>query len=666
MQTSKKQGYINVLTTEPTRWLLGGIASLLIGLFLYSTVLLVRIPPELGIAARYDFSLFLITAATLLVFAYRLQGWLGRTVSISLVLVLFALPLARFWVTGASDGYVIGGLLPISDANGIYFDARNLLEGIRLVPWGQQRPLFAGFLSVLLGMIQQNLQITLAILTIVVAISCFLIGREIQLAHGVFPGAFLTIGTFLYFRALIGQTSTESLGFPLGVLALTILLRSARLHQPTIAIAGIFLFSFALNVRIGAVFILPALLLWGALTFHSSSPISWRFLGLGFIAVLLAFTLNYLLIQVVYPVDSPPFGNFSFSLYGLLTNGNWATVFHDHPEVMDLTPSERVARAYDLSLQIIRETPMALVNGILRGWREFLIGNHSIFILDFSSDPKGKIDFVLRPLSCIGLVVCLKNPKQTSTSLILILIAGIFLSTPFVPIWDAGMRPYAATIAIHYLLAAVGVATIVTALVWFVHHSMLNGVMQRFQNTPELNQNLHKIVITCSNHQHRGISISFLRSFVLIAFGLLLCTLSFIGPIFIKFLARPSQISSPMASSNLCFKDQEAAYFRISRGSSINLAEDNSVAHTKLPNIRISDFKRGLDGYRFWFPEEAKGLETLEPSTKIADTYNYEWLILKPDTKLEQGLVIACGQREQFGQYLVLFKADFIKNLENP
>src|SRR5262245_17675194 len=124
---------------------------LLIPFFIYATVLVIDLPKEIGSAARYGVSWLLAVSAILLYVAYRVPGWLGQVLSLSLILALFALPLARLWSTGDSATFLLGGLLPWSDANNYYWSARNLLDGNRMPAWDALRPLFPGLLSVLLA-----------------------------------------------------------------------------------------------------------------------------------------------------------------------------------------------------------------------------------------------------------------------------------------------------------------------------------------------------------------------------------------------------------------------------------------------------------------------------------------------------------------------------------
>jgi hypothetical protein len=63
------------------------------------------------------------------------------------VLAWFALALTERWAGGASDGCIIGGFLPKSDAQAYFTEANRLLEHGRLGQWGSRRPLASAFLA---------------------------------------------------------------------------------------------------------------------------------------------------------------------------------------------------------------------------------------------------------------------------------------------------------------------------------------------------------------------------------------------------------------------------------------------------------------------------------------------------------------------------------------
>ncbi|NEQ25145.1 MAG: hypothetical protein F6K28_39905 [Microcoleus sp. SIO2G3] len=344
------------------------VIGVTISLLVYAFVLTLDLPREIGFSAKNGLTPVLIAIALLFYPAYRLSGWIGTLASLSLTLILFALPLSALWNSGISDGFIIGGLLPTGDAGGYYWEARRLLEVGNMSAWGSRRPLFSGVLATLLGLTQQNLQLTLAILVAITAISCFLAAREVQRSHGTAAGLMVIAILFLFYRRFIGYTMTESLGLALGAVGFAILWRGARQRQISYCLVGVLLLTLALNARAGAFFVLPALILWGSWSFRGTARFSWRFLLGGASVVLLGFILNSILLKVIGSADSMAFSNFSYTLYGLIVGGGWTQVIQDHPELSSMSDTEAAQKIYALAFEALRANPFALVIGSLRAW----------------------------------------------------------------------------------------------------------------------------------------------------------------------------------------------------------------------------------------------------------------------------------------------------------
>jgi len=641
------------------------IFSLIVPLLAFLGILTLHLPQWLGEAARYDFWGFGVAIALLFYGTFRLPGRLGRALSLSALLITFALPLARLWHTGASDGFIIGGLLPFSDAAIYYDDARNILMGGTMGEWSPQRPLFSGLLATLLAATQQNLQISLAIFVAMNAIACFFVAREMQKTHGATVAALISVQVFLYYRVFIGKTMTEHLGLALGLLGFALLWRCASNQRLGTGWVGLFLLAFALNARIGTVFVLPTVILWGAYTFRRLGRLSWLVVMMGgFGAVVLASAMNLVLLKFVgLPNGNPPFANFSFVLYGIATHTNWYQVMLDHPELTNLGNVERVSTVYDLALEVIRQQPFRLVTGILRVWKDFFFGDHSWFTVTFGE----KIIFVdplLRPLALLGLWGCLRNWKTPAASLLIAMVVGAFLSIPLLPLFDAGVRPYAATIIILFVLSSLGFRVLCQDIVqpivsWFwryqksLHPNWLKGVILATSRSPR------------TKVTQRKVESSWLTSSTLMFFGITLALLSFIGPVIIHQLASVPQLPPNF----VCSPNQQGGLFSASPGSSINLVSNNTIRQSSLPEVRIKDFRQGLTGFSPWAPKEKVSLKKLPKNITFIDAGFINtsgiWLVAESHLVPKHfGMIAACGQVKRLGPELVIFQATTLNVLQ--
>ncbi len=591
------------------------IISITVPLLVYAAVLIIHVPDEVGLAARYDFRLGAIAIIGLLLYvAYRQSGWIGTLASLSLSLILFALPLSALWNSGISDGFLIGGLLPWSDASDYYWDARRLLEGGTFSAFSSRRPLFSGMLAALLGLTQQNLQVTLAILVAITAISCFLMACEIQRSHGTVAGLLAITQLFLFYRRFIGKISTESLGLALGAVGFALVWRGARQRQINNCLLGILLLTLALNARAGTFFILPAIILWGAWSFRGAAHFSWRFLISGASVVLLGFILNSILLKTIGSPKGMTFSNFSYTLYGLSVGSNWTQVMVDYPELNGMSEPELSQKIYALAFETFRANPLGLVISSLRAWQQFIFSDGNAFSFTWNN----KTSFALQMLSVVALFTCYRQRLDLNASLMLATTLGILASVPFVPPWDADtMRAYAATLPIISALPALGFAFVAEKMEWF-------WLIQ----VPKQEK----------------------YSRVLLMFSIALALFSFMGGITIKMLSR-----TPQFADVACLSGRDAVYLRISPGSSIKLVADDAIPTTHLPNIRLSDFKarmdgKGVDSFKDLYPELTKKLTSINPSTTMMNTFNlrdWKWIWLIADSSKvpkNTGIVGVCGK----------------------
>lgn len=630
------------------------LSSVVVPLLLFAGVLRVPNPRWLGDMARYDFWLFGVAIVVLFYITFRCASRLGRALSLSTLMITFALPLARLWQTGASDSFIIGGLLPFSDAAIYYNDARSILIDGTMGIWSPQRPLFPGFLASLLVLTQQNLQVTVAILVGVNAIACFFIAREMQKTHGAAVAALVSVQVFFFYRPFIGKTMTENLGLALGLLAFSVLWRSAYTQKLWTGLVGLFLLTFALNARIGTVFVLPTVVLWGAYQFRKSARFSWVFLVGGFGTILLASILNLLLLkQIGMPNGNPPFANFSFTLYGIVTHTNWYQAYIDHPELSKLDNVARIEAVYDITMGMIRQNPWRFVTGVFRGWTEFFFGDYSWFVREHSANPTN-IDPVFRPLVALGLFNCLRNWKTPAASLLLAMVTGAFLTVPLLPLIDAGVRPYASTIIILFALSALGFRVLLQDIL----QPLIRWVWQLRQgDRPTIKRSTFSSFFS----SHRMVQ-GWGTSSALIFFGLMLSLLSFVGPMSIKqFASAPP----PLPSDFVCPAGLEGGYFRANPGSGINLVDNNTIRQSNVPNIRLEDFSQGLDTFSPWAVKEKESLRRVfKKDMTVVDT-NSVWLVAnRRRLPKQKGWLVACGKSKRMGPELAIFRAKSVYSLD--
>ena len=563
----------------------------------------------IGMASRDGHTLALIVIYFVLFPAYNRSDRTGALTSLAFTLLLFILPLLALWTSGYSDGNLIGGLLPWSDASGHFWDANRLLEGSTFSHFASRRPLFAGTLATILGLTNHNLQVSLIILVAITAISCFWVAREVKFRYGTIAGVIVLMVLFLFYRVYIGKTLTLNLGLSLGASGLAMVLNGVRQLRMKVIWLGILLITLGLNARAGAFFVLPALILWGTFYFSGKFRFSLRFLVGSTCSVLLGFSLNFIVLKFVGSSEGMAFSNFSTVIYGLVVgNKGWTQVTIDHPEIAVLQEPEYTRRVYELAYETFRSNPMGLVVGVLKSWRDYLnpvkMGAFSFVSPWLGAWTVVITRLVLMVLSGIGLIGGFLRRRDPYNSLILAAALGILLSVPFAPPLDAdSMRAYATTIPITAVLAALGIVFVFDRL-----------KIHRIGQVP-VSDNTSKIPLFF------GIALLFF------------CTL---GPIVTRISSKAPQFEQ--LTDQPGFK---TLYMRFPKGSSVNLVDDSSIPQSYLGTIRLSDFRRSLiylQSYNDLFHElsDLDGSKTIITGLNLGDplilgnwNYNYPtWLII--------------------------------------
>ncbi len=570
---------------NPTVKVLLRLCALLFAGALYCTMVFI-----LPIPARVtDFfqDINLITAlcvAAALALVLGRRGWGWGLVQAFFVVLLFTLPLISRWQTGFYHANLFGGILPWSDAADYYTDAQQLLLGHHFTETSTKRPLFAGFLSVLLFITRQNLQVSVLILTLLVGLACYLLAREVRASHGALAAAFCTVVIFLFFRRYAGQTMTESLGLCLGALGLGAIWRGARLRLPSLWLAGLFILSMALMARAGAFFILPALILWAGLYFRGGKRFNLP-LALGSIlAVGAAFALNIALASLIGLPGDSSFSNYALTFYGLVAgNKGYDQFLVDYPGVSQ-------SEAWGLALQKIRQAPAAALNGVLLSYKDYF-STYSRGAYTFTyfrgAEPR-YFKILMWGLSAAGLLFAFFRRNRMRDALFLCGFAGVLASVALVPPVDADdMRAYAATIPFTAFLAANGLA-----LPFF-----------RKEAPEVLPSNLGAAAA--------------LRN-PLVGFGFGLVAVCVLGPLVILAAGAPKGLSQPLN----CPEGRVDVELAVRPGSYFIVVPDSFVAQSFLPYIRESDFRRTvLESQQYW-PELSAALLQVSSTRLVVSGVN--------------------------------------------
>lgn len=566
-------------TTHPLRLSspLSSVIAALLAIGMYGTFLCFAPIGLTGLSIdfRYAVATPLLLGALGLTTAFLAQNSLGVFFGLTSTLILFAFPLNALWSSGISEPSIVGGLLPWSDSLGYLSAAQGLLFEGTLSSSGAKRPLFPGLLSILLAITNMNLQITLAILVGINGICAFFLGKLVQKQHGLICGVVTVLILFLFYRRFSGTLLTENLGLALGTLALTFLWIGAVKNTFGLFMVGLFTMTLALSARSGAFFCLPMMVIYAFHAFRNKPFKSWpvvlicsfTILGAGLISI---FTVT-LLGDTINNINS----NFGHMLYGQVVGGKgWTQAAKDFPQA---SSSEYVS----LAIEHFKERPLDLFYGVYSSFRDYFHWNRGAFGYGFIRNVDADslhlhLRHALYFLGLLGVGMAFYYRRLKENVLLLSMVLGVLLSVPFIPPIDAdGLRVYAATVPINAVLIGI-VAQPIDKLI-------------RGYTLPEW--------------LHRGTTQPGFPFHLAGGFAFLIVLASTLAPIIFS-------VTGPAKSGCLTKSFCEKSNFYI------DLVDQSDYTFTRVPHVRLDDFRRGLEGLQ-QFPELTSALYDLPVDTRL-------------------------------------------------
>jgi len=601
-------------SSKDSLWVLGAFLAACL-MFLFTAY--GRIPVEIrSLAATIRFSFVSTSILILMVFfiILRLPGRWSLLLVFAASAAFFGLALGGLWASGQSEPYVVSGLIPYNDAATYTIDANRLLDGERLSVMASRRPFYTGTLGAILGLTGRNLQDATAVLVFLLAISCAYLVLEVRRIRGSAAGAVTMWIMFLFVRRFTGTTMTETLGLSLGALGLALILLGIYRDKLFDLLAGLFVFTLALNVRAGAFFVLPLIILWIGWLFRRGKSFGWKEAGFALGVVVIAFGLNSMILKFIGVPGGMLFANFSESLYGLAAGGErWAEVYIRYPEIMQLPETLRYQEIYRLSFELILADPMNLVRGMLHQWGLLFSDTwFSVYAYVGGENLDGNryVHWGLYGLCLLSLVQAVRNWRVPLNAFLLVTVFGILISVPFVPPGDAHkMRAFAATIPMLAFLPAVGVTWLLGLLPW-----------KRFKES----------------------EVSLPEITGLISFSAILVAFMVIAPIIALKTAVPPIITLPV-----CNAGEQPVTMHYAEGNAIRLIREDVLQLDWLPEFHFGRYKIFI--HNLPNDETIQILSQVEPPATLLLGYdiptgNKVWMLARTDQMPDKyGIIQVCG-----------------------
>ena len=577
---------------------------------------------------------------------HRHLGFLLGPLALVGAFVAFSLPLASLWFTGKSTLFHLGGLLPWSDAAGYHLGGLQILEEGRLDWWNSRRPLNAAFMAGRLALMAEDLQLSLVIQTLVTALACFLAARALSQGHGAGCGCLMFALLYEYARPHVGTTMSASLGLSFGCLGFALLWNAHQQKRAALLVAaGATLLTLGLNARAGAFFVLPGIILWVIFSLRRTS-VSTRSLTVWAVTgICIGFLLNACLYWAFGSPQGMLHSNFSYALYGLAVGGKgWSQIYTDHPEVNEMfrqgNPRLVAEYIYNLAFQKLWEDPRPFLSAyhdtLLHYWRNYF--SYISYEIP-ASGHQGTINDaalirVLKVLSFFAILLLFVNSRDRSFHQLAFVMAGTFLSAPFI-FRGGGHRLFAATFPYIAAVPALGA-------------SFLTVLFEPKSRDVEGSTAMCTSQATAPRFP--------LAALIL---GGVLTVASVIGPSLAVAVH-----NRPQFGEHICAQGLRSVIFRLGNGSPFLrvMPDSKNAGRTRVPAIRFADFHADP---KFGRIESGLVFRKVRPGSWVIRAYDYvpgspgsPWLIADDSVNMPAPgeYVHICGKpdEEAFGGNVVL------------
>ena len=372
---------------------------------------------------------------------------------------------------GTPTRWLAWGRLPLGDSADFLSNAVVLLAEGEFVSI-RGRPLSNAFIAGLWHSTGYDIALLGLAVSALCAASAFFFARVSLTVFGVAGGTLGLAVVLDFLHEHLGAASTEPIGFFTGLAAATLLITAAAMRSVPVFAVAMFCLATAFLYRVGAVFVIPALLAW-PLLLQDGWRVGFRNSVLCCVAVAAAGVLHMGVAQVLTP-NSPSFVNAPKSWYAIIAMGDealglrppgsvreearWVQIFDDHPGLFDLPPHVQGPRFVEIVLDAARERPLSVVAGSVVEYMDQL-GRAGLFRF-VDNKPVRLLVFLLFAVGLCRAVWRMRTDPLAS--LLALAGAGQLLSIPFlhggenrVHIASAGLMAATCAFALQGLLARI-------------------------------------------------------------------------------------------------------------------------------------------------------------------------------------------------------------------
>jgi hypothetical protein len=370
-------------------------------------------------------------------------GFLLAPAALAGSVIAYLVQLFGSWERGGASWFTIGGVVPWSDSYAYFGGAQRLLFDGQLDGFNSRRPIHAAFLASELAVTNLDLRKTLVIQAVLLGVASYLAARAVARDLGPLAGVALFAGIYGFARVGVHTVMSETLGLTLGALAFAALWSAVRRPNAWLVAGGLFLLTFALNFRSGPVLLLLTLPIAFAWLLRGSRRINWRVLGLSLGAVIVALSANYIALFTFHGDRQNLNSAANYWVYGMAKGVpgwsqpvSWAQIYSDHPEIIDMSETERNRFVSARAREELRAHPGTFARSYVEG-----AGNYVSATGEYITAPVASLRVVAYAIALVLAAVVLIARWRTSSWRVLLdaaFFGGVVLALPTV----VGAWPY--------------------------------------------------------------------------------------------------------------------------------------------------------------------------------------------------------------------------------
>lgn len=273
------------------------------------------------------------------------------------------LPLISAWATFSASPFAIGGLIPWTDADSYYFGAERILATGYIDYWNQNRPLNATILAMKLALTNGNLAHALLLQSMMFGMAAFFAAYALAQTYGRYVGILMYFLLLVFASIYLPTTMSESLGITIGATSFALLWTGEMRSLRWIFVCGLCMLTLALMARMGAMLILPLLVLYMGYKFKTiHQSFSWASIKYGIVAIAVGILINWGIRTLFAEPNSEGISNGYYVLFAFLSGGkDWPYAIALYPQITNMSEVERSTFIYGKCWEIIRQNPLSMI-----------------------------------------------------------------------------------------------------------------------------------------------------------------------------------------------------------------------------------------------------------------------------------------------------------------